>query len=208
MGDCAAHLVGGKVSFVTGIVLAGGKSLRMGGLNKALLEVGGRSIIERTISVLDRIFRNVIIVTNSPEEYRFIGKPMFGDLKPGKGSLGGLYTGLHFCASQFGFLIGCDMPFLDESVIRYMVSLLGNQDVVAPLIHGLFEPLHAIYSRRCLPHIEQLLDAEDLKIINLFPAVDVVAVPEEDLARFDPDLRCLVNLNSPEDLEKAQRLAQ
>ncbi len=208
MGDFSAHPAGGQVSCITGIVLAGGKSLRMGGLNKAFMEVGGRPIIERTISVLDSIFKEVILVTNSPKEYRSLGKPMFEDLKPGKGSLGGLYTGLHFCKSQYAFLIACDMPFLDEDVIRYMVSLLGDQDVAAPLIRGLFEPLHAIYSRRCLPHIEQLLEAEDLKIINLFSAVDVVAVPEEDLARFDPDLRCLLNVNSPEDLEKARRLAQ
>lgn len=180
----------------------------MGGVNKALVEIGGSPIVERTTTVLERIFPEVIVVTNTPEEFEFLGLPMFGDMCPGRGSLGGLYTGLKVCRSGHGFLAACDMPFLDERVIRYMANLVQGHDVVIPRIEGGLEPLHAIYSRRCVAHMERLMAESDLKIINLFDQVDVLEVSESDLRLLDPDLRFLMNINTPQDLEWARTLAQ
>lgn len=189
---------------VSGILLAGGGSRRMGGKSKALLEVGGRRIVERAASVLCKVFREVLLITNSPEDFRFLGLPMLTDLLPGRGSLGGLFTGLSACAGNYGFLVACDMPFLSVEVIKYMVDMIEGFDVVLPRTSGGFEPLHAAYSKECLPHIQGLLKREDLKIANFFDKVRMREVPEADLIRFDPELRFIMNVNTPQDLEQAR----
>jgi molybdenum cofactor guanylyltransferase len=180
----------------------------MGGGNKALLPIGRRSIVERVSDVLREIFPRTIVVTNSPEDFEFLGFPMFGDIVPGRGSLGGLYTGLKLCERDYGFLVACDMPFLNREVISYMLQRAQDYDVVIPKVSGLLEPLHAIYSRRCLPYIEELLVEEDLKIIHLFQNVNVLEIPEDDLKVFDPRLLFIINVNTPDDLRKARELAK
>lgn len=179
----------------------------MGGVNKALLDIGGRSIVERAGDILTRVFHEVIIVTNSPEEFRFLGLPVFRDLKPGHGSLGGLYTGLSLCAGSHAFLAACDMPFLNAEIIRYLVGLDRGHDIVVPRIRSRLHPLHAVYSRNCLPHIRALMTEKDLRIINFFHNVDVMEVSESDLKAFDPDFRFLMNINTPKDLENARELS-
>ena len=192
----------------SGILLAGGRSRRMGGGAKALLSIGGRSIIERVSDVLREIFAHNIVVTNSPKDFEFLGFPMFGDLIPGRGSLGGLYTGLKLCERDYGFLVACDMPFLNREAILYMAERAQDHDVVIPRVSGLLEPLHAIYSRRCLPYIEELLAEEDLKIIHLFQNVNVLEISEEELKVFDPHLLFIMNVNTPDDLRKARELVR
>jgi molybdopterin-guanine dinucleotide biosynthesis protein A len=192
---------------ITGIVLAGGESRRMGGVNKALLKIGGRPVIERIVDVLTRVFREIILIANNPEPFRYLGLPIYPDIMPGRGSLGGLLTGLRESPGGAGFLTACDMPFLNEALIRLLAGLLSRHDVVIPNIDGMLEPLHAVYSKRCIPNIEALLQADDLKILNLFPNVDVLEVREKDLVRMDPHLAFAMNLNTPEDFERAERLA-
>lgn len=179
----------------------------MGGVNKALLRIRDRTIIEMATSVLAGIFSEILIITNSPDDFGFLGLPMHEDLIRGKGSLGGLCTGLSLCSANWAFLAGCDMPFLNEHVIRHMVGAIGDADVVIPRISGLLEPLHAIYSKTCLPHIEELLAKGDLKILDFLHKVRVREVSEEELAAFDPAFRFIMNLNSPQDLEKARLIA-
>jgi len=180
----------------------------MGGGNKALLPIGDRPIVERISDVLRGIFEHNIVVTNSPKDFEFLGFPMFGDLIRGRGSLGGLYTGLKLCERDYGFLVACDMPFLNRDVVLYMLERADDYDVIVPRISGLLEPLHAIYSRRCLSYIEELLAEEDLKIINIFHKANVLEIPEEDLKAFDPSLLFIMNVNTPDDLEKARELAK
>jgi molybdopterin-guanine dinucleotide biosynthesis protein A len=193
-----------RVASMSGILLAGGQSRRMGGVNKALLEVGGIRIVERTASVLGHVFQEVLVITNSPDDFRFLRLPMLGDVVPGHGSLGGLYTGLRACKGDYGFLAACDMPFLSTDVIRHVAGLVEGFDVVVPRVSGMLEPLHAAYSRNCLPYIEDLLQHEDLKILNFYDKVKVREVPEEDLLPLDPRLRFIMNVNSPEDLRRAR----
>jgi molybdenum cofactor guanylyltransferase len=195
-------------SRVSGILLAGGASRRMGGVNKALLKVGKLRVVERVADTLSRVFSEVIVVTNTPDDFRFLSLPMFGDIKPGYGSLGGLYTGLRVCTGDYGFVAACDMPFLNEENIMRMVALIEDYDVIIPKISQHWEPLHAIYSKRCIPRIEELLAAGDLKMINLFSDVKVRDVPAEELRRCDPELLFTVNLNTPEDLKRAQAMAE
>ena len=179
----------------------------MGGINKALLEVGGLRLIERVATVVSRVFEEVVVITNSPENFGFLGLPMFRDLVPGTGALGGLYTGLTVCKGEWGFLVACDMPFLNEQVISRMVDLIDGHDVIVPKIGGRLEPMHAIYSKRCLPHVQQLINAGGLRIFDFYAQVDALEVPEEELAVFDGELRFLMNLNTPVQLEAARRIA-
>jgi molybdopterin-guanine dinucleotide biosynthesis protein A len=196
-----------EAASVSGIVLAGGRSRRMGGINKALLRIKDRSIVERACDVLSGLFPEVIVITNSFDDFRFLGLPMFSDLIPGKGSLGGLYTGLTACTHEKAFLVACDMPFLNREAILHMVRQIRDHDVVIPRIGGYLEPLHAAYSRKCLPHIEELLGKGDLKIIDFVHTVNVLEIAEQDLRRFDPQLRFILNLNTPEDFKRAEEMA-
>jgi molybdopterin-guanine dinucleotide biosynthesis protein A len=202
-----SHSSPNREAAVSGIILAGGKSRRMGGINKALLRIGGRRLVERTCAVLTSLFTEVIVVTNSFEDFQFLGLPMVSDLVPGKGSLGGLYTGLKACKHDWAFLVACDMPFLNRDAILHIVSQIRNHDVVIPKIGHNFEPLHAAYSQKCLAHVEKLLAEGDLKIIDLLPNVNVLEVPEQDLRQFDPQLRFILNLNTPDDFKGAEELA-
>jgi len=179
----------------------------MGGINKALLEIHGKTIVEIEISILKTVFQEIHLVTNSPEDFGFLDVPMHRDLIPGKGSLGGLYTGLSLCKGNRAFLAACDMPFLNPDVIEYMLRNMGNADVLIPRIFGRLQPLHSIYSKECLPHIEEILTEDDLMILNLFHKINIKEISEEELAPFDPEFRFIMNLNTPEDLEKARRMA-
>ncbi len=180
----------------------------MGGGNKALLPIGGRLIIERVSDVLREIFDHNVIITNSPEDFEFLGLPMFADIVSGRGSLGGLYTGLKVCERDYGFLVACDMPFLNKDVISYMIDRTNDNDVIVPKITAGLEPLHGIYSRNCLPLIEGLFAEEDLKIRDIFHKAKVLEISEEELKPFDPGLLFLLNVNTPDDLRRAHELAR
>lgn len=181
----------------------------MGGINKALLRVGGRPIVERAAEVLKAVLPEVLLITNSPKEYEFLGLPMCRDLIPGKGAVGGLYTGLRKCSSDKVFLIGCDMPFLNSRVVSHMVetAMADDSDILIPRVKGKLQPIHAIYSRRCLSAIEQHLNCPDLRIQHFFHMVDVREIPEADLAPYDPNCLFAMNINTPQDLEKARKMA-
>lgn len=197
-----------KQGSISGILLAGGESRRMGRVNKALLRVRGRTIIERSAEILQQLFPEVLVITNSPDDFSFLGLPMYGDIYPGRGSLGGLYTGLTHCAGQWGFLVACDMPFLNGTVIEYLTNLRGEADVVIPRLTDGLEPLHAVYAKECLPYIRDLLASGDLKIIDFLKKVRVREVSEEELFPYDSEFRFIMNVNTPKDLEQAQLIAQ
>jgi molybdopterin-guanine dinucleotide biosynthesis protein A len=190
---------------VTGVILAGGKSRRMGGRPKALLPFGGKLIIERVVETLTAVFPENLIVTDTPDLYAFLGLPMLPDLFPDHGSLGGIYSGLRAASGEAAFAVACDMPFLHAGLIRAMVERAGEGDVVIPNAAGELQTLHALYGKRCLGFMETLLRAHRLKIVAFFPEVLVVEVSEADVARFrDPSL-CFMNVNTPEELELALR---
>jgi molybdopterin-guanine dinucleotide biosynthesis protein A len=148
----------------------------------------------------------VIIVTNSPQKYGHLEARLVGDIYPGKGSLGGIYSGLRAARSEYGLVVACDMPFLDLSLLRYMILLSPGQDVVIPRIGGLTEPLHAIYSKQCLQPIERVLAGGGGRIIEFFPEVRVRYVEEQEIKLFDPQCLSFFNINTPADLEKARSL--
>ena len=186
---------------MTGVILAGGESTRMG-KNKAFIEINGKRIIDRTVSLFREIFDDVLLVTNTPLDYIELKVKIVTDLVPGKGSLGGIYTGLFFSSSPKAFFVGCDMPFLDRRVIQYFLSLAQTADIVVQRTKDYWQPLHAIYSRTLLKPIERLLQQGELSIIKAYQGMRVREVTGEELKPFDPDLHTLSNINTPEELKK------
>ena len=191
---------------VTGVVQAGGKSTRMGGAPKALVELGGRRLIERVISVVREVVDDVLIVTNTPDLYRFLGVPMVPDVFADHGSLGGIYSGLAASAGDAAFTVACDMPFLRAAVARLVVERAGEADVVIPRAADQLQTLHAVYGKGCLPHMEARLRAGRLKIVGFFDDVRVLEVPEAEVARHADPARVFMNLNTPEELERARAM--
>lgn len=184
---------------VSGVVLAGGKSRRYG-TNKALERVGGVRLIELVVTALSPAVSKVILITNTPGEFRFLGLPMYGDRIPGLGPLGGVHTGLHVMPHPAGFFVACDMPFLNSRLIRHLISLRHEADAVVPRISGLLEPLHAVYGHSCTPAVERMVSRGERRLGGFYPMVNVRYVEEEELRRFDPGLGFLTNVNRPEDL--------
>ncbi|MEK6530221.1 MAG: molybdenum cofactor guanylyltransferase, partial [candidate division NC10 bacterium] len=185
---------------VTGVIQAGGKSTRMGGEPKALVELGGKRIIERAVEVLGSVLSDLLIVTNTPELYAFLGLPMVPDVFPDHGSLGGIYSGLKAAKGDGAFTVACDMPFLKAEVVRLIVSHAGEADVVIPKVGDQYETLHACYAKACLPHMEAALQAKRFKVIGFFPQVKVLEIAESEVARLaDPHL-CFMNVNTPDEL--------
>ena len=191
---------------ITGVIQAGGKSVRMGGQPKALLELGGRRIIDRVIDVVRAVADELLIVTNTPELYAGLGLPMAADIFPDHGSLGGIYSGLKAAPGEAAFTVACDMPFLLPEVARLVTSRADRADVVLPRVGGQFETLHACYAKGCLAPMEARLRAGQLKIIGFFGDVRVLEIAEAEVARFRAPELVFMNVNTPEELARARAL--
>jgi molybdopterin-guanine dinucleotide biosynthesis protein A len=187
---------------VTGLILLGGKSSRYGS-NKALVEIEGVRLIERVVGVMKSIFHRVILLTNTPEEYTYLRLPMVEDLIKGLGPMGGIYTGLMTMSDETGFLVACDMPFLSGKLIRHMVEVRDDFDTVVPRMDWMLEPLHALYSKKCIPVIREAIEERQYQIAKCFAGMRVRYVDEEELRLWDPDLRSFFNINKPQDLHGA-----
>jgi molybdopterin-guanine dinucleotide biosynthesis protein A len=191
---------------VTGVIQAGGLSSRMG-RPKALIELAGRPIIARVLEALVPAVDDVLIVTNTPELYAFLNLPMVGDVYPDHGSLGGIYSGLKTARGQAAFTVACDMPFLHPEVVKLVVGRAGEGDVVIPRVGGQLETMHAAYGKACLPHIAEQLVSGQLRIVDLLDHVRVVEIGETDVARFRDPRIAFMNVNTPDELERARALA-
>jgi molybdopterin-guanine dinucleotide biosynthesis protein A len=192
---------------VSGVIQAGGRSARMGGRPKALIELAGRSIIERVLAALAPAVDDVLVVTNTPELYAFLDLPMVGDVYPDHGPLGGIYSGLKAASGSAALTVACDMPFLHPDVLRLVAARAGEGDVVIPRVGSRLETMHAAYDKACLPHIAERLVAGRLKIVDFLEGVRVVEIAEDEIARFRDPRVVFMNVNTPDDLERARALA-
>ncbi|RQW85475.1 MAG: formate dehydrogenase accessory sulfurtransferase FdhD [Geobacter sp.] len=189
---------GSLTSGVTAVILAGGKSTRMKS-NKALLPCSGELFIERIFRQLSELFPEVILVTNTPEFYRFLPCRMIPDEFPGLGSLAGIHAGLNHSSTEHIFVVACDMPYLNSELIRQMVSKSQGFDVVIPESDSGFEPLHAIYAKSCLPAMEEALKNGTRKIVNCFDWSKVSVLSKEEISAVDPEFLSFRNINTPEE---------
>ncbi len=192
---------------ITGVLLAGGKSRRMGE-DKRYLVVGEQTLLERGLAVLRSIFQEVVVVIAKDSPALDVDARIVRDLVPDCGSLGGLYTGLTEATTPYIFVVACDMPFLDRAVISQFTSRRTSADIVMAKLAGRLHPMHALYSKRCLPIIEQMVLARQLKIQKILSCESLLVqyVTEADLAGIDPSGRSFQNVNTPEDLEVARSL--
>lgn len=189
-------------------ILAGGQSTRMG-TNKALLRShpGAPTIIEQVLARLRGAGAEPdLIVTNTPHEYGFLGIPMRPDDLPGAGPMGGILTALQHSPHDHTFVVACDMPLLSPDLLRHMLSLPPEYDVLVPRWsdegHIYVETLHAIYSRRCIEPIRRRVEAGKLKITDLLQDVSVRYIEEDELRRHDPHLDSFRNVNTPGEWER------
>ena len=191
------------------IVLAGGKGLRLG-RNKVLESIGNRSLLQRVVSSISFFKSDIIIVTASGQSFsRFADYPrlkIVTDIYPGKGALGGIYTGLVASNSFYNLIVSCDMPFLNQALLHYMIQVSPGFDAVVPRLGNMVEPLHAVYSKGCLAPIERLLKQGNLKVSDILPRVKVRYVEAEEMDMFDPKHLSIFNVNTEADLRKAREL--
>jgi molybdenum cofactor guanylyltransferase len=184
---------------MTGVILSGGKSRRMGE-NKAFLPVNGERLIDRTIRLFRAVFKEVIIVTTSPLDYLDQGAAIVTDIFPEKGALGGIYTGLFYAREEYAFIAACDMPFLNRAFMEYMISRTAGYDIIIPATPDGLQPLHAVYTRRCLPVIRGLLERNRLKITGFYPGHRLLTISHEVIRSFDPEGKMFLNVNTRSDL--------
>ncbi len=187
---------------MTGIILAGGESSRMG-TNKAFLRFGGTSLIERVLNVFMAQFDQTIIVTKEPERFKDFRVRVVKDAVDARGPLAGIYSGLLHSRSDHSFVAACDMPFLNPRLIAYMVEVAGNFDAVVPRVGELTEPLHAIYHRRTLPLMESSLHGDDRSVSQIFDQLRVRYLSDHEITYYDPQKRSFMNLNTPEQYKEA-----
>lgn len=192
---------------VTGVLLAGGKSRRMGE-DKRYLVVGEQTLLERGLVVLRSIFQEVLVVIAQDSPLLDVDARVVRDLVPDCGSLGGLYTGLTQATAPCIFVVACDMPFLDQAVIAQFTSRRATADIVMAKLAGRLHPMHALYGKRCLPALEQMIRARQLKLQEMVShaSLRVRYVTEADLLTLDPSGRSFQNVNTPADLEVARSL--
>jgi molybdopterin-guanine dinucleotide biosynthesis protein A len=204
---------------LTGLILAGGESRRMGGGNKAFLDLDGRPLIAIVIERVQSVCAEVLIVAGDTSPYAGLGVPVVTDRFRGVGVLGGLHAGLEAAAHELTLAVGCDMPFLNPELLRAFADWADGYDVVvlrhapppSPPLRGgdvpegqggqFIEPLHAAYRRTCLPAIEAAIRARERRIVSFFPRVRVRTITPDEIALIDPDLRSFRNINTPREWE-------
>ena len=195
---------------VSGIVLAGGLSRRLG-RDKAVETIAGQALISRVLDSLSHVAQELVVVVNNREREDELPLPdsvvVAVDIYPDTGSLGGIFTGLSASSNQWGFVVACDMPFLNLELLEYLLSQRGGHDIVVPVIDHRPEPTHAAYSKVCLPAIETRLRAKDLKIAKFFDDVRAKYVSQRNVEDLDPGGLSFFNVNTEEDLTRARMLA-
>jgi molybdopterin-guanine dinucleotide biosynthesis protein A len=195
---------------MTSIILAGGKSSRLG-RSKALQAIGDKSLIQWVIERLVILSSEIIIVTAHGESIPCspAGRiKTVADIYPSKSPLVGIYSGLIASASPQAIVVGCDMPFLSVGLLEYMAQICSSFDVVVPQIKDKLEPLCAVYSKNCVAPIQCLLQQNDPRISKLFTLVKVKYVEKDEIDRFDPEHLSFFNINSGTDLARAKKLAK
>jgi len=184
-------------------ILAGGKSKRLGE-DKVNTMIGDESLLELMIRKVSEVFENVVIISRRDSKLPDTGHKVLYDLIPESGSLGGVYTGLVKSPSYYNFFLSCDMPFIEKPFIEKMISENRNYDILLPREGGNYQPLHAIYSKACIPCVRELLASGNLKIIDLFSKLNVRYIEKISWESYDREKRMFLNINTLQDLEFAR----
>ncbi|MFO7666545.1 MAG: molybdenum cofactor guanylyltransferase [Desulfobacterales bacterium] len=193
----------------TGIILAGGLNTRFSGANKALMQVGGKQILDRIYDVFSNLFEEIILVTNDPVKYIGWDLKIVTDIYPYRSSLTGIHAGLFYSTKPYSFITACDTPFLNKKLIEAIICAVEPQtDIVIPETSTGLEPLCAVYSKRCQKPIENQIEKQEFKIDKFFNKVRVKKISDRELRAKDPELASFFNVNTPSSLERAKELTE
>jgi len=189
----------------TGVILAGGCNRRLPGIKKTFHKVGSKTIIERIISVFSRIFPQVILVVNDPKDFLGMDALVVTDIDPSRCSLAGLHAGLFYADYDWSFVTACDLPFVNEKVIRHLLKQRDNdKQIIIPKTKGGLEMLCALYHKSCLPPIETNLAKQVFKIKKILKPENSIQIPPRELEPLDPNMMFAFNVNTLQDLETAR----
>lgn len=191
-----------KNTSVTGILLAGGKSSRMG-RDKGFIRIGDKPMAQHVLDVLSGICDQVIIVANN-DQYKTFGYPVFHDIIPGCGPMGGIYTGLLNSQTEYNLVLSCDIPFIESSVLKTLLSEAGEHDAVIPVWRGRLQPLCALYKKNCAGVFENRLAEKSFRMTDAVASLRSKITDLESV----PGFECLqiANINTPRELESYQEL--
>ncbi len=199
---------------VLGVIMAGGRNTRYGA-HKALAQVGGERILDRVRTALAAVAPEIVLVANEPDVYAVAGLPLRGDVRPGTGVLGGILTAALWARERGhagALVVACDMPFVPAPLLRHIVAraaATAAPDVVAPESGGRrgLEPLCAWYGTGCIGAVERALDRDDRRVVAFFEDVKVERIPLDEVRRYGEPEVLFLNVNTPEERERAERLA-
>jgi len=191
----------------TGVILAGGLSTRFNGKNKALFPIRDKPLLNYIYNVYKELFEEILLVTNDPVEYLDWDLEIVTDIYPIRSSMTGIYTGLFYSKHPYVFVSACDTPFLKKELVETILAGIDSKtEMVVPETHLGLEPLCAVYSKKCLKSLEHCLNHEKLKIMKCLKKMPIKKITEQTLLQLDPDLFSFFNINTPEDLDKAETL--
>ncbi len=192
----------------TGVILAGGKNSRLPGGKKAFRKIGDEMILETIYELFSSLFKEVIIVVNEPREFAGWDMMVVTDIIPSKCALAGLHAGLFYASYPYAYVTACDTPFVKRSVVEYIVgSIRPGYEVIIPQTDDGLEPLSAVYSKDCIPLIEENLKKNIFMIKKFFRKKKVKEIPVDKLKMLDPQMQFIFNVNTPKDFEKAKTIA-
>jgi len=193
----------------SGVILAGGLNSRFSGTNKAFLQIGKQRILDNIFSIFNDLFDEIIIITNSPLQYLEWNAMIASDIFPVRSSLTGIHTGLFYATHPFAFFVASDTPFLKKELIQTILDNIEPRfDVIVPETSIGFEPLCAVYSKRAIATVENRLMRQEFKIMKIFQSLRVKKISEDVLRKADPELISFFNINTPEDLENAEKMIE
>jgi molybdopterin-guanine dinucleotide biosynthesis protein A len=193
----------------TGVILAGGKNSRLPGKKKTFYRVGEDMMLTRIHTLFSKLFKEVIIVVNDPKDFAGWDMMVVTDIIPSRCALAGLHAGLFYASNPWIYVTACDVPFINEKVIRHLVEQREpGTEVIIPRTKDGLEPLAAAYSRECIPMIETNLENNIFMVKKFFRKKKVKEISVQDLKKLDPTMRFMFNVNTPEDLETAMSLVE
>jgi molybdopterin-guanine dinucleotide biosynthesis protein A len=179
--------------------MAGGRSSRMG-VDKSFVPLLGKPLINHVLARVAGLGDETILITNKPDDYAHLGLPMYADIYRDMGPLGGFHAALTYTRHPYVLIVACDMPWLQRPLLERQISLRHTADIIVPRWSKFPEPMHAIYSQTCLPHITHNLETGLLKLVAFYGRVSVHYLDQEEIALFDPEGKSFRNINTPEDL--------
>jgi molybdopterin-guanine dinucleotide biosynthesis protein A len=189
------------------VIQAGGASRRMGG-DKGLVPFAGKTMVEFILEQVSSLGDEMFLVSNHPKVYERLGFPVFTDVIEGIGALGGVYSALYHAKYDRCLLLAVDMPFIIPALIQYIIAESEGYDVTVPrLQHGYIEPFRAVYHKKCMPSIEAVINSGQRKVIAFYDLVRVRYIEGNELLQFDPKLRTFFNVNTPQELQEARKVA-